>query len=412
MSRLTRPLLFASFVATLLLAGCQGCSRDDGPLRVATINVEDVRTDDVSRTDHPRLALLAAQIQAMRPDILLMNEIAYDGPGAPYYVEGDEAGQNANRFVENYLSVSQGRGLDPIRYKTFMAPSNTGWPSGFDLNRNGERVVEWFTPPSAQADGSPAAQTPEGRAYGDDSWGFGTFPGQYGMALFVREDLEILTDRVRTFQYFGWAMMPDALAPVDSATGEPFYAPEVWERFPLSSKSHWDVPVRVSDDLVLHVLASHPTPPGFDGAEQRNKRRNHDEIRFWNGYIEGATWIRDDQGGQGGLAPDASFVILGDLNADPDEGNAINNPMGTWLLSHPRVNGSFVPTADEAGVQAFPDLDPDDTARWRLRVDYVLPSIDLPVLGGQVVRPADPATPVTSDHFPVWLDLELPGSKR
>lgn len=412
MSRLTRLLLLVSFFAAFSLAGCQGCGRNDDRIRVATINAEDVRTDDVSRTDHPRLVRLAAQIQAMRPDILLMNEIAYDGPGAPYFVEGQQPGQNANRFVENYLSVSQGDGLDPIRYKTFMAPSNTGWPSGFDLNRNGERVVEWFMPPSAAADGSPAAQTPEGRAYGDDSWGFGTFPGQYGMALFVREDFEILTDSVRTFQHFGWAMIPEALAPVDSATGVPFYAPEVWERFPLSSKSHWDVPVRVTGDFVLHVLASHPTPPGFDGPEQRNKRRNHDEIRFWNGYLDGATWIRDDRGGQGGLAPDASFVLLGDLNADPDEGNSIDNPVGTWLLSHARVNGTFVPTADEAGVRAFPDLDPDDTARWRLRVDYVLPSADFTVLGGQVVRPVDPAGPAVSDHFPVWLDLQIPGATR
>jgi len=31
---------------------------------------------------------------------------------------------------------------------------------------------------------------------------------------------------------------------------------------------------------VIHILASHPTPPVFDGVEDRNGRRNHDEIRL------------------------------------------------------------------------------------------------------------------------------------
>ena len=35
----------------------------------------------------------------------------------------------------------------------------------------------------------------------------------------------------------------------------------------------------------VHVLASHPTPPSFDGGEDRNGRRNHDEIRFWADYV-------------------------------------------------------------------------------------------------------------------------------
>ncbi len=53
----------------------------------------------------------------------------------------------------------------------------------------------------------------------------------------------------------------------------------------------------------LHLLASHPTPPAFDGPEDRNGRRNHDEIRFWNDYLDRAEigYIRDDAGLAGGL---------------------------------------------------------------------------------------------------------------
>ncbi|MDQ3106173.1 MAG: GAF domain-containing protein, partial [Actinomycetota bacterium] len=47
----------------------------------------------------------------------------------------------------------------------------------------------------------------------------------------------------------------------------------------LSSKSHWDVTLNIGGTLV-HALVSHPTPPVFDGTEDRNGKRNHDEIRF------------------------------------------------------------------------------------------------------------------------------------
>src|SRR5690606_29210447 len=143
----------------------------------------------------------------------------------------------------------------------FVAPSNTGIPSGFDLNNDG---------------------TVGG---GDDAFGFGFFPGQYGMAVLSK--FPILEDEVRTFQTFLWKDMPGALLPDDPNTAAPadWYSPEELAAFRLSSKSHWDVPVDVNGNTV-HVLASHPTPPTFDGAEDRNGLRNHDEIRFWADYVK------------------------------------------------------------------------------------------------------------------------------
>jgi hypothetical protein len=35
----------------------------------------------------------------------------------------------------------------------------------------------------------------------------------------------------------------------------------------------------------VHFLVSHSTLPVFDGPEDRNGRRNFDEIRFWADYI-------------------------------------------------------------------------------------------------------------------------------
>ena len=417
---------FLSMISLLALTA-MGCgdnagrtsAQDAAAIRVATYNIEDVRTSDVKDPDQPRLKKAAALIQRIRPDVLLIGEMAYDQPGAPDVADGESSGLNGQRFADHFLAIAQAPGLEPIRYRAFSAPTNTGLASGYDLDRSGEAVTAYPAPAPSNPDGTAGPQTEAGRRYGNDSWGFGTFPGQYGMTLLVREGLEVLEDSVRTFRLLPWQAMPDAELPINPTTGEPWYAGVTGRRFRFSSKSHWDVPVRLPNGAVLHILASHPTPPAFDGEEGRNKRRNRDEIRFWKDYLDGADYIRDDSSQAGGLAPDVPFVIVGDLNADPDEGSSMGNPVGEFLLDHPRINGRFTPVADSAGQAAYPELDPDDTARWGLRVDYVLPSTDLRVLGGEVVRPApadttdaDTAGVEPSDHFLVWLDLAVPPSDR
>jgi len=399
-----------------LAAGCmppEEASSSDA-VRVVTYNIEDVRTRGVKRTDHPRLRRAAARIQALAPDILLVNELTYDQPGAPGYEAGEPEGQNARRFVENYLSVPQADTLAGRSYQTVMLPVNTGVPSGYDLNNDGRVVSTVPTVPPAPDDGSVAGQTEAGRAYGGDAWGFGTFPGQYGMALFVHEDLTVLRDSIRTFRRFRWARMPHATEPVDTTNGTPWYTPKEWQHVRLSSKSHWDVPVRLPDGSVLHVLASHPTPPAFDGAALRNHRRNHDEIRLWVDYLDGAAYIEDDSSRGGGLHANASFVVLGDLNADPDDAGRFRQAIRD-LVGHDRVK-DVTPMASPAAQRTFPSLDPDDTARWGSRVDYVLPSSNLAVDTSGVWRPdgqpasRDTTTIPVSDHFPVWLDVRRPTS--
>jgi len=373
-----------------------------------TYNIEDVRTADLRRTDHPRLTRAAARIQTLAPDVLLVNEMAYDQPGAPGYEAGDSEGQNARRFVENYVSIPQEDTLEGLSYRTVMLPVNTGVPSGHDLNNDGRTVTNLPPVPGPPEDGGVPEQTPEGRAYGNDAWGFGVFPGQYGMALLVRRDLTVLRDSIRTFRLFPWSQMPGAAEPVDSTTGEPWYGPEAWQNMRLSSKSHWDIPLRTPDGEVVHVLASHPTPPAFDGVAQRNARRNHDEIRFWVDYLNRAAYVEDDSSRGGGLHAGASFVVMGDLNADPADQGPFRQAIRE-LVGHDRVRAAVEPTASPEGRAAFPDLDPDDTARWGSRVDYVLPSTTLAVETSGVWRPVprDTSALPVSDHFPVWMDLRV-----
>jgi Endonuclease/Exonuclease/phosphatase family len=165
--------------------------------------------------------------------------------------------------------------------------------------------------------------TPGTGAYGNDAFGFGEFPGKFGMAVFSR--LPIDDKHARTFQHFLWKDMPGALLPDDPATPAPhdWYSPDEQAIFRLSSKSHWDVPIEVGHGEEIHFLVSHPTPPVFDGPEDRNGTRNHDEIRFWADYIDPAAsgYIHDDDARRGGLKRGQHFGPAG-----PDQLDAQGRP--------------------------------------------------------------------------------------
>ena len=370
--------------------------------RFATFNVSLNRSNagdlitELSDSASEQAANIAEVIQRSQADVLLLNEFDFD-----------EAGEAIDLFRANYLQVSQ-NGQKPAYYPyVYIAPSNTGIQSGFDLNNDGEI-------------GGP-----------NNAFGFGNFEGQYGMAVLSR--YPIVQDHIRTFQNFLWKDMPGANLPDNPDTEEPndWYSADELEAVRLSSKSHWDVPVDING-TVFHVLASHPTPPVFDGPEDANGLRNHDEIRFWNDYVtpEASDYIIDDNGGIGGIQGDR-FVIMGDLNADPLDGDSTGNPVGQ-LLNNPFIDSSQTP-ASEGGAQASerqgstnnshggnPAFDTADFGEeefggpGNLRVDYVLPSTNIDIVNSGVYWPTMESPefrlttdfpPSSSDHRLVFSDL-------
>jgi len=379
-------------VMVLMVVGPAGAAAGGSgpdPVRFSTFNASlnrfsqgDLRAEleaAVAGAPTSQLSAVLEIIAINDPDVLLINEFDYD----------PEAGA--------LFAMLAGYGYH------FIAPSNTGVPSGADLDNSGSV-------------GGP-----------NDAFGFGFFPGQFGMLVLSKYPI----GDVRTFQNFLWKDMPGALLP--ELDGVSWYSDEELDIVRLSSKSHWDVSIEIGRKVV-HFLVSHPTPPVFDGPEDRNGTRNSDEIRFWADYIipSQSGYIYDDAGTTGGLTPGAFFVIAGDQNSDPLDGDSIPGS-AQQLLDHPRVNAKVTPSSEGAveasalqggandahlSDPAFDTADFSDSAPGNLRADYVLPSKALRITDAAVFWPvqADPLFDLvgvfpfpSSDHRLVWVDVNVPG---
>lgn len=339
----------------------------------------------LSNTEYRQARYLAEIIQRVKPDVLVLNEFDYDAEGTALRL-----------FQQNYLRQSQHE-QTPIHYPyAVVFPTNSGVLSGVDLNGDGLIELPY------------------------DGFGYGLFAGQYAFALLSRYPL--LESQSRTFQHFLWQHMPEAKLP------EHFYSDQARSIVRLSSKNHVDIPVTLPG-AEIHLLLMHPAPPVFDSPARENARRNFDEIRLFTDYVSPAKadYLYDDQGKTGGLKAGQNFIIMGDLNADPNDG-------GSWpgaikqLLEHPEINqevtlGQRVPQSRGGREYALskggrryghPAL---ITAMFNngLRVDYVLPSKQLTVSASGVFWPprrsqqyylvADDQA--SSDHRLVWIDIEI-----
>lgn len=422
-------LRVAFFWAVTVLPLLSGVAASEESVRIATFNLSLYGQNSgeilarLQAGNDPQAQHLAEIIQRVRPDVILLNEI-----------DDDPQGMVLDAFCQNYLAVPQNVSgspdgpAKPLEFAhRFRAPANTGRHSGFDLGRNG--VVD---------------STPNSDAFAADAWGYGRYHGQYGMAILSKYPID--AQGARTFQNFRWRDMPNAKLPDDPQTPEPadWYSAAALEQFPLSSKSHWDVPI-IIDGQRIHLLASHPTPPTFDGDEDRNGRRNHDELRFWVDYTgpaEQGAYIYDDSGNRGGLAAHSSsrpslpgagvsFVILGDLNGDPHDGDgphgisALLNAPQLLKYSPPASLGAVEQSQRQGGANARhrghaanDTCDPADSpGPGNLRLDYVLPSANLKVVDAGVFWPTadDPLFKLvgvhpfpSSDHRLTWINLSLP----
>ncbi|MDM7932680.1 endonuclease/exonuclease/phosphatase family protein [Tabrizicola sp.] len=331
-------------------------------LRIATWNVgldrngPGLLVQDLMRGDTPQIAAIVRVLSVLDADVVLLTAVDFDLGGVALRMLADELAAAGAAYPHHFA-------LRP----------NTGMQTGFDVDGNGR--------------------------LGDarDAQGFGLFSGHAGMAVLSR--LPIDSDGAHDHSAFLWRDLPGALIPDGMDPG-------LLQVQRLATTGFWDVPIR-ADAGPLHLLAWHATPPVFDGPEDRNGKRNHDEAAFWRLYLDGALPI---------APPAAPFVLLGDGNLDPADGDGLRDGVGA-LLSHPALQDPAPRGGhgrDEPGHQGDPAL---DTVLYAdiggLRLDYVLPSAALVVTGAGVLWPG-PDDPLAADlaaasrHFPVWVDVVLP----
>ena len=328
-------------------------------LRIATFHTELSRKGpglllrDILDGD-PQAEAVAEVVAHAAPDVLILQGIDYDH------------GQAALAALRDLIEAAG------VAYPhIFALRPNSGMASGHDLDGDGRL-------------GEP-----------EDAQGYGWFAGEGGMAILSRHPVDLAG--VQDFSDLLWKDLPGAI-PDEGMKAEV-------QR--LSSVGHWAVPITIGDRR-LTLLTFHATPPVFDGPEDRNGRRNHDEIVFWQRYLDGAY----------GDVPGHAFVLAGNANLDPVDGDGRKEAI-SGLLADPRLQDPMPqragPAARAEGQMGDPAL---DTAAWgepvpgHLRVSYVLPSADLKVAASGVVWPGegDPlaaAATQASRHRLVWVDLVI-----
>ena len=302
----------------------------------------------------PQASAAVAVIGALDADVILLTGIDYDARGQAVQALADRLAKAGH----------------PYPYTLALRP-NTGIATGLDLDGNGQR----------------------GEAR--DAQGYGRFAGQAGMAVLSR--LPILTDQVQDYSFFLWADLPGSLIPPDTPA-------KVRAVQRLSTSGHWAVPVRLRDGRALTLLVWYATPPVFDGPEDRNGRRNHDEAAFWLHLLAGDLPFP---------APQPPYAVLGQSNLDPADGEgrpeAIRALLASPRLQDPAPRGTN--PRQDPGQHGDPAL---DTALYDgiggLRVEVILPSADLTVTASGVLWPPDadtltPTLQAASPHRPVWVEL-------
>ena len=277
---------------------------------------------------------MIAEIRKVSPDVIALQGVDFD-------IE--------NRTLQAFASAIEGQGQSYPHF--FAAAPNAGLQTLVDLDGDGQT-------------GGPG-----------DAQGYGRFFGQGSMAILSR--YPILAAEVEDYSELLWRDLPDALLP--EKAGKAFPSPEALDVQRLSSHGHWIVPIQHPVFGRISILTYHATPPVFDGDEDRNGKRNHDETAFWLHYLEG----RFD------APPDGQFILAGDANLDPNGGDGRGQIMAT-LLSHPMLQDPLPNLSTVAWQQTGP-----------LRVDYVLPSSDWQVTDAGV-RPINPGA---SRHALVWVDV-------
>lgn len=351
-------MIRAGLIGFLFLWPIVGAAQD--VVRIATWNTELSRKgpgvllrDIVSGEDSEVLSAVS-HILKVAPDVLVLTGIDTDFDGHAAQALATALAQSGAEYPYVFSRIS-----------------NAGGSTGRDFDKDGR-----------------LGQARDAQSYGD-------FHGQGGLAVLSR--LPVDTSGIKDFSELLWRDLPDARLPVG------YFDVADLDVLRLSSTNHWDVPV-LWDETTVNLLAFYATTPVFDGDEDRNGWRNADEIALWRHYLDGRL---------AEPAPIAPFVVIGDANLDPNDGDGHIVEMQKLLadsrLQDPKPRSSHgmrIANETHAGDAALDTADWDDPVPGNLRVDYILPSADLKVIDAGVswsMALGDEG--VLFRHGLVWVDI-------
>ena len=318
---------------------------------------------DIRSGTDEQIEAVAGVIAATAPDVLVLSGFDFDH---------DQLALQA--FAE--LLSARGTAYPFL----FSSRPNTGRPTGVDIDGDGLL-------------GGPR-----------DAHGYGEFGGQGGMVILSRFAIE--KGEVVDHSDLIWSDLDLPYGPPEGPA----------KTLRLSTTAHWEVPLTLPTGEVVTLFTWHATPPVFDGPEDRNGRRNHDETYFW---LEKVT------------AHTGPLIVIGDANADAMDGDGRPDAIRR-LLSHPRLqdpapksDGARLDALADGGANATHNGDPRlDTVDWsddpggpgNLRVSYALPSKDFRIIDSGIFWPGpnDPDRALigedgnlASRHRLLWVDLVL-----
>lgn len=313
---------------------------------------------DIEKGDDPQILASLRVIEYADADAIVLADFDFDANLAALNAYADRLGGYPFRFA--------------------LAP-NRGVQTGQDLDGDGRF-------------GEP-----------EDAQGYGRFAGDGGLAILSKWPID--ASAIQDFSSMLWEELEGNIAPEAAVSGQR-----------LSTTGHWIVPLKINEKQQLNLMVWHATPPVFDGPEDLNGRRNHDEAALWLKVLDGSL----------GTTPNGPFILAGISNLDPIDGDGRPDAIKA-LLSHPMLTD---PSPESAGARRANDTDgginltqkanPEtDTVDWQdtkgrpgnLRVTLALPSKDLTVRASGVLWPAEATTSLGRDvrtasrHRLVWLDL-------
>lgn len=184
---------------------------------------------DIEKGDDPQILASLRVVQSAAADAIVLADFDYDANLAALHAYADR--------------------LDLYPYRFALAP-NRGAQTGHDLDRDGRY-------------GEP-----------EDAQGHGRFAGDGGLAILSKWPID--TSAVQDFSSMLWQELEGNIAPETAAAEQR-----------LSTTGHWIVPIKISKKQQLNLLVWHATPPVFDGPEDLNGRRNHDEAALWLKVLDG-----------------------------------------------------------------------------------------------------------------------------